>query len=76
MHGLPARPFRLIVLVSCLTVSAPAEPIPVRYPQGSSHGFLVLKTLEGVSIAAGESTQTVRGDRVTSRLIFHFRDGR
>jgi hypothetical protein len=34
-----------------------------------------LKTLEGVSLAVGESTQTVRGDRVTSRLIFHFRDG-
>jgi hypothetical protein len=75
MHGLPARPFRLIVLVSCLTVLAPAEPIAVRYPQGSSHGFLALKTLEGVSIATGESTQIVRGDRVTSRLIFHFRDG-
>lgn len=75
MHGLPARPFSLMVLISCLTVLAPAEAIPVRYPQGSSHGFLVLKTLEGVSLATGQSTQTVRGDRVTSRLIFHFRDG-
>jgi hypothetical protein len=61
--------------MSCLGVLASAEAIPVRYPQGSSHGFLVLKTLEGVSVAIGESTQTVRGDRVTSRLIFHFRDG-
>jgi hypothetical protein len=75
MHGLPARPFVLILLVSCLTVWAHTEPIAVRYPQGSSHGFLALKTLEGVTIATGESTQTVRGDRVTSRLIFHFRDG-
>ena len=52
-----------------------AEPIPVRYVQGSSHGFAVLKTLEGVVIATGESTQTVSRGRVTSRLIFHFKDG-
>ena len=55
--------------------SAPGEPVPVRYAQGSSHGFVVMKTTEGKVIATGESTQTVRGDRVTSRLVFRFRDG-
>jgi hypothetical protein len=52
-----------------------AEPIPVRYVQGSSHGFVALKTLDGVTIATGESTQTVRRGEVTSRLIFRFKDG-
>jgi hypothetical protein len=52
-----------------------AEPIRVRYEQGSSHGFLALKTLEGKTIAVGESTQTVHGDQVTSKLVFRFRDG-
>ena len=52
-----------------------AEPIPVRYAQGSSHGFVALKTLEGVTIATGETTQTVSRGRVTSRLIFRFKDG-
>ena len=75
MHNLPVRPFGLILLVYGLTVLAHAEPIAVRYPQGSSHGYLALKTLAGALLATGESTQTVRGDRVTSRLIFHFRDG-
>ncbi len=28
-----------------------------------------------MTLATGENTQTVHGDRVTSRLIFHFRDG-
>ncbi len=51
------------------------EPIPVRYGQGSSHGFLALKTLDGATIATGESTQVVHGNRVTSRLIFRFKDG-
>jgi hypothetical protein len=52
-----------------------AEPIPVRYPQGSAHGFLVLKTTDGVPIAVGDVTQIIHGDRVTSRVIFHFHDG-
>ena len=30
-----------------------AEPIEVRYVQGSSHGFAALKTLDGVTIATG-----------------------
>jgi hypothetical protein len=64
-----------LLAVSSFTVLTHAEPVRVRYPQGSTHGFLALKTLDGKQIATGEVTQTVRGTRVTSRLIFHFRDG-
>jgi hypothetical protein len=49
--------------------------VAVRYVEGNVHGFLVLKTLDGNTIADGDSIQDVRGDRVTSRLVFHFRDG-
>ena len=52
-----------------------AEPIRAKYRQGSVHGFASLKTQEGKTIAIGECTQTVRGDRVTSRFIFRFSDG-
>ena len=52
-----------------------AESIPVRYPQGSQHGFLALRTQDGKRIATGDVTQAVHGDIVTSQLIFHFRDG-
>ena len=77
MHLRTAGALRVALLaaLSSLTAGARAEPVTVRYPQGSSHGFLALRTLEGTLIATGEETQTVRGDRVTSRLIFHFRDG-
>jgi len=76
MNALPARVSILVLFLTfCFSSVCRAEPIPVRYAQGSSHGFLALKTLEGRIIAVGESTQTVRGDRVTSRLIFRFRDG-
>lgn len=67
---------RLVLIVLLLrTLVAAADPIPVRYPQGTSRGFLVLKTLDGKVIAAGDLYQTIQGSRVTARLIFHFRDG-
>lgn len=54
---------------------APAEPILVLHVEGTVHGFLVLRTPDGQRLAVGDLIQTVRGDRVTSRLTFHFRDG-
>ena len=71
-----ANSLGLSTALSCLlAVSLKAEPIPVRYGQGSSHGFLALKTLDGVTIATGESTQVVSRGNVTSRLLFRFKDG-
>ena len=39
------------------------------------HGFLALRTLEGVALADGDLVQTARGERVTARLVFRFKDG-
>jgi hypothetical protein len=47
----------------------------VRYPEGTVRGFLVLRTLEGNALADGDLFQVVSGDRVTCRVVFHFRDG-
>jgi hypothetical protein len=47
----------------------------VRQPEGLLHVFLTLKTLNGSSLADGELMQTPRGDQVTTRLVFHFKDG-
>ena len=52
-----------------------AEPIGVRYLEGSVHGFLALRTMEGKLLAQGDLVQVVKGDRVTSQLVFHFKDG-
>jgi len=43
--------------------------------EGLMHGFLALRTLDGQRLADGEMTQVAEGDRVTSRLIFRFKDG-
>ena len=53
-----------------------AESIAVRHAEGLVRGFLVLRSLDsGAVIANGDLIQFSRGDRVTSRLVFHFRDG-
>jgi len=52
-----------------------AEPVPVRYLEGLTRGFLILQTLDGNTIADGDLIQTLRGDRVTDHMIFHFKDG-
>ena len=73
--------FRLRLLTSVLipilmlSDSMAAESIAVHYPEGTVHGFLILRTLEGKLLAAGDLIQTVQGDRVIAQLVFHFKDG-
>jgi hypothetical protein len=52
-----------------------AEPVTVRYREGTLHGFLALRTLEGTNIANGDLVQIPHGDRITARLVYHFKDG-
>jgi hypothetical protein len=52
-----------------------ADPIAVRYTEGLIHGFLVLRTPAGETLADGDLIQIAYGERVTTRLIFHFKDG-
>ena len=72
--------FRLLaILMACatllLTKVLSAEQVPVRHKEGLMHGFLALRTLEGKSLADGEMTQIAEGNRVTSHVIFRFKDG-
>src|SRR5436305_9910495 len=71
---------RLIaILLACVAMLQPnalfADMIPVRHTEGLIHGFLVVRTLEGKAVADGQMTQDARGDRVTTHLIFRFKDG-
>jgi hypothetical protein len=43
--------------------------------EGVVHGFLALRALDGRTLADGDLIQSARGNRVTSRVVFHFRDG-
>jgi hypothetical protein len=66
----------VLTSVALLWASAPsADPVVVRHVEGLVHGFLSLRSPEGAVLANGDLIQSVRGDLVTNRLVFHFNDG-
>jgi hypothetical protein len=73
------RRFKLLVLFALTSLlwagTLQGQTVAVRHAEGLVHGFLVLRTLDGSPLADGDLIQTSRGDRVTTRLVFHFKDG-
>jgi hypothetical protein len=67
----------LLILVMVLLWPRPlaATSIPVRFAEGVTHGFLVLRTVNSVLIASGDLLQVDRGGEVKSRMVFRFKDG-
>lgn len=67
----------LLVLMTALLWQHPlgAAPVPVRFPEGSLHRFLVLSTPEEVRIASGDLLLVGRDAEVESHLEFRFQDG-
>ncbi|HEY3928265.1 MAG TPA: hypothetical protein VGL89_07820 [Candidatus Koribacter sp.] len=64
-----------LILLLVFGIYAAAAPITVQHREGLVHGFLTLRNLQGELLANGDLIQNERGDRVTSRLVFHFKDG-
>jgi len=68
----------VVVMVLAALVSTPvsAAPVAVRFPEGVTHGFLLVRSLAGEILGQGEMTQVVKeGDLVESHLVFNFKDG-
>ena len=67
----------VLVLVAVLLWPRPlaAAPVPVRFAEGATHGFIVLRTVNGVLLASGDLFQVGRGGKVESRMVFRFKDG-
>lgn len=69
-----------IVVLALLTAAWSAQTaapqlMSVRHPPGTLHGFLLLRSADGVVIGDGDLVQTIANGRVTSRTTFHFHDG-
>ncbi|WP_447986697.1 hypothetical protein [Nitrospira sp. Nam74] len=54
---------------------ATGAPVPVRFLEGTTHGFLTVRDERGDRLADGEMIQNARGNLVESQLIFRFKDG-
>jgi hypothetical protein len=66
----------LLALLTPLTSPAAADPVAVKYTEGVTRGFPVLRSSAGEKLAQGEMQQIPRGDDVIeNRLVFRFNDG-
>ena len=65
----------LLLLVTSWPTSTRADQIPVRFPQGSAHGFVEVLDAKGTRLAVGDLLQRTHGDRVSSELLLNFLDG-
>ena len=69
----------LLVLMSLVwatsAVALDAAEVRVRFPEGTTRGFLAIRTPQGDRIGHAELTQKPRGDEVDSRLLLQFKDG-
>ena len=69
----------LMWLIPCASLLWPCvlvgQAVGVQHAEGLVHGFLILRALDGTSLANGDLIQTSRGDRVTTRLVFRFKNG-
>ncbi|MEO7156830.1 MAG: hypothetical protein ABI039_04665 [Vicinamibacterales bacterium] len=65
-------------MLAALLAATPgaAAPVSVRFPEGVTHGFLLVRSLAGDIVGHGEITQMVsEGDLHESHLVFRFKDG-
>jgi len=74
-HGRATAGLLVLMTTGLWHHSLAAAPVPVRFAEGSLHGFLVLSTPKDVLIASGDLLQVARDGEVKSRLVFHFKDG-
>ncbi len=67
--------FVCAALLPACSIAQQPQPVPVHHVQGTTHAFLVLRAESGAVLGYGELLQIVHGDRVKSRLTYHFHDG-
>jgi hypothetical protein len=67
--------FFVSMVASICGSHASASLIPVKHREGVSHGFIVLHSKDGRQLATGDMIETVEGDRVTTEVVLHFKDG-
>jgi hypothetical protein len=75
MRKQPVIFFVAVLIIGLCSGQLLAEQVPVRYTEGLVHGFLVLRSQAGETLADGELRQTAHGNQVTTKLEFHFKDG-
>jgi hypothetical protein len=64
-----------LLLLAAAMGTLMAAPVRVRFVEGSLHGFLSLRSIDGALVAEGDLLQVVRGEVAEKRMVFRFKDG-
>src|SRR5690348_15836564 len=67
--------FVALILAILQTGTASADQVPVHYPEGTSHGHFIVRSLNGKEIGKAELTATLDGHRVSAKLALSFNNG-
>jgi len=57
------------------TAAAQAAPIPVRFVEGLTRGYMLLRDLDNRILAHGDLLQVVKGEEIEKQMVFRFKDG-
>jgi hypothetical protein len=66
----------ILVTVLLWLRQAAAAPVAVRFVEGVTHGFLVLRDVNGGLLASGDLLQVQRSGQVESRMVFRSKTAR
>ena len=64
-----------IVLLWLQLAQASADPIRIRFTEGTGRGYLSLRSAEGTLLATGDQVEIIHGSRGRIHLVYRFRDG-
>jgi hypothetical protein len=64
-----------LLLIVALCSPLMAATVPVRFPEGLTRGYLVLRDVQGKLLAHGDLIQVIQGDALDKRMVFRFEDG-
>ena len=65
----------LVVVLTALSATVDAAPVPVRHTEGMVRGFLVLTDLKGTRLASGDFLQSSGDGEINTRTLLNFNDG-
>jgi hypothetical protein len=65
----------VVIALFVPSCSVQGQALKLRHRLGAEHGFFVLRSVAGATLASGELTQYAYAGRVKLHVVFHFRDG-
>ena len=74
-HSWMQRVVSIFAALAFAWCAADAAPIPVRFAEGLTRGYMLLRDTSGKILANGDLIQVAKDDAIEKRMTFRFKDG-